>query len=214
MRRLRACAAGRPSRLGDWLRRGAFPRELPALCRVLGGGTRGGGRTGGCGIDAGTRGDSGRGCAVVARRVLRSRRLQRRHRTHRRHAADDGDDSGQDDGRGETRRVASERAERVGASGTFLPPGLALSGVRRPDNTHVRFFTFRSARRILVENGFEIEVFRGRALGDIWWAKALLVLVSPILCCLGWDICRTQMLFRVRKGRRVDVCKNVAKMVE
>ncbi len=82
------------------------------------------------------------------------------------------------------------------------------------DNTHVRFFTFRSARRILVENGFEIEVFRGRALGDIWWAKALLVLVSPILCCLGWDICRTQMLFRVRKGRRVDVCKNVAKMVE
>ena len=54
---------------------------------------------------------------------------------------------------------------------------------------------------MLVENGFEIEVFRGRALGDIWWAKALLVLVSPILCCLGWDICRTQMLFRVRKGR-------------
>ena len=63
---------------------------------------------------------------------------------------------------------------------------------------------------MLVENGFEIEVFRGRALGDIWWAKALLVLVSPILCCLGWDICRTQMLFRVRKGRVLGQQVNTA----
>ena len=67
------------------------------------------------------------------------------------------------------------------------------------DNTHVRFFTFKSARRMVVEGGFEIEVFKGRALGNIWWAKILLVLLAPVFCCIGWDICRTQMLFRARK---------------
>lgn len=67
------------------------------------------------------------------------------------------------------------------------------------DSTHVRFFTFKSARRMLTEGGFKIDVFKGRALGDIWWAKLLLVLLAPIICCLGWDVCRTQMLFRARK---------------
>ncbi len=69
------------------------------------------------------------------------------------------------------------------------------------DSTHVRFFTFKSARRLLVENGFEIEVLKGRALGDIWWAKILLVLLAPLICCLGWDVCRTQILFRARNGK-------------
>lgn len=68
------------------------------------------------------------------------------------------------------------------------------------DSTHLRFFTFKSARRLLTESGFEIEVFRGRAVGDIWWAKALLVLLAPVICLVGWDVCRTQMLFRARKG--------------
>lgn len=68
------------------------------------------------------------------------------------------------------------------------------------DSTHLRFFTFKSARRLLTEGGFEIEVFRGRAVGDIWWAKALLVLLVPVICLVGWDVCRTQMLFRARKG--------------
>lgn len=68
------------------------------------------------------------------------------------------------------------------------------------DSTHLRFFTFKSARRLLTEGGFEIEVFRGRAVGDIWWAKALLVLLAPVICLVGWDVCRTQMLFRARKG--------------
>lgn len=68
------------------------------------------------------------------------------------------------------------------------------------DSTHLRFFTFKSARRLLTEGGFEIEVFRGRAVGDIWWAKALLVLLAPVICLVGWDVCRTQMLFRTRKG--------------
>ena len=66
------------------------------------------------------------------------------------------------------------------------------------DSTHVRFFTFKSARRLLTENGFAIEVFKGRALGDIWWAKVLLVLLAPLICCIGWDVCRTQILFRAR----------------
>lgn len=64
------------------------------------------------------------------------------------------------------------------------------------DNTHVRFFTFKSARRMLTENGFEIEILKGRAFGSIWWCKILLVLIAPVLCVLGWDIARTQMLFR------------------
>lgn len=68
------------------------------------------------------------------------------------------------------------------------------------DSTHVRFFTFKSARRLLTANGFEIEVFKGRAVGNIWWAKILLVLLAPFLCLAGWDICRTQMLFRARMG--------------
>lgn len=68
------------------------------------------------------------------------------------------------------------------------------------DSTHLRFFTFKSARRLLTEGGFEIEVFRGRAVGDIWWAMALLVLLAPVICLVGWDVCRTQMLFRARKG--------------
>ena len=72
------------------------------------------------------------------------------------------------------------------------------------DNTHVRFFTFKSARRMLSEGGFNIEVFKGRALGDIWWAKILLVLLAPVICCLGWDVCRTQMLFRARKGKAMS----------
>ena len=66
------------------------------------------------------------------------------------------------------------------------------------DNTHVRFFTFKSAKRMLMENGFLIEVFKGRALGKIWWCKVLMIFIAPLLCLLGWDICRTQMLFRVR----------------
>ena len=66
------------------------------------------------------------------------------------------------------------------------------------DGTHVRFFTFKSAKRMLSECGFQIEVFKGRDLGRIWWCKALMVLVAPILCIVGWDVCRTQMLFRVK----------------
>lgn len=65
------------------------------------------------------------------------------------------------------------------------------------DSTHVRFFTFKSARRMFLENGFQIDVFKGRQLGNIWWCKALLVIMAPILCIAGWDICRTQMLFCV-----------------
>ena len=68
------------------------------------------------------------------------------------------------------------------------------------DSTHVRFFTFKSAKRMLQENGFTIEVFKGRFLGRIWWCKVLLVLIAPLLCVFGWDICRTQMLFRARKS--------------
>lgn len=67
------------------------------------------------------------------------------------------------------------------------------------DCTHVRFFTFKSAKRMLVENGFTIEVFKGRELGKIWWCKVLLVLFSPFIFLIGWDVCRTQMLFRVRR---------------
>lgn len=68
------------------------------------------------------------------------------------------------------------------------------------DDTHVRFFTFKSARRMFVKNGFSVEVLKGRALGRIWWCKVLMVLIAPLLCVVGWDVCRTQMLFRVRRA--------------
>lgn len=69
------------------------------------------------------------------------------------------------------------------------------------DSTHVRFFTFKSAKRMLSECGFQIEAFKGRDLGRIWWCKLLMVLVAPVLCIVGWDVCRTQILFRVKPGR-------------
>jgi len=70
------------------------------------------------------------------------------------------------------------------------------------DNTHVRFFTFKSAKRMLRENGFAIDVFKGRSLGNIWWCKILMILIAPLLCIVGWDICRTQMLFRAKPSTR------------
>ena len=50
----------------------------------------------------------------------------------------------------------------------------------------------------------EIGCGSGRFRENFRWAKILLVLLAPVICCLGWDVCRTQMLFRARKGKAMS----------
>lgn len=61
------------------------------------------------------------------------------------------------------------------------------------DRTHLRFFTPKSFRRVLQENGFEVERLEGIGSRRLKWIKRIL---RPIFWMIGEDICHMQYRFR------------------
>ena len=67
------------------------------------------------------------------------------------------------------------------------------------DETHLRFFTFKSFRRVLHSAGFKIVYLKGI---EAYRMKILKFLLLPLLFFLGNDICAMQIMFKVVKKER------------
>lgn len=64
------------------------------------------------------------------------------------------------------------------------------------DKTHLRFFTFKSFRRLVEGAGFYVDVLSGIESPRM---KVLKVLFSPLLCLVGFDVCNMQIKFRISR---------------
>ena len=64
------------------------------------------------------------------------------------------------------------------------------------DKNHLRFFTFKSFRRLIEVLGFRVEVISGVQSIRM---NVLKVLFAPFLILIGFDVCYFQILFRIRR---------------
>ena len=61
------------------------------------------------------------------------------------------------------------------------------------DKTHLRFFTFKSFRRLMNKAGYELGLMEGIESTRM---KILKAIFSPILLLVGFDICDMQIMFK------------------